>query len=158
MAQRAAAWPGQIIYIYISWLPALAPALAAKIHAACRRYFLKGFCCRWLGCGEGNKFFGVKLLSRNIAGRIVLSHIHAFTLRRIRNLLKIWQCDELSVRRSMNFLADGPASCSVARSNHIYVSWLPALAPVLAAKIHATGCGKCDPPEDQSPYLLQVAS
>ena len=41
----------------VSWLPALAPALAVKIHAACRRYFLKGFGCRWLGRGVGNKFF-----------------------------------------------------------------------------------------------------
>ena len=69
-------WPSQLqrgqVTSCASWLPALAPALAAKIHAACRRYFLKGFCCRWLGCGSGNKFFGVKLLSRSIAGRIVL--------------------------------------------------------------------------------------
>ena len=26
--------------------------------------------------------------------------------------LKTWQCDELSARRSMNFLADDPANCS----------------------------------------------
>ena len=38
------------------------------------------------------------------------------------------------------------------------VSWLPALAPALAAKIHAAGCGKFDPPEDHSPSLLQVAT
>ena len=28
--------------------------------------------------------------------------------------LKTWQCDELSARRSTNFLADGPANCSAA--------------------------------------------
>ena len=109
----------------VSWLPALAPALAAKIHAACRRYFWKGFCCRWLGCRVGNKVFGVKLLSRSIAGRIVLSHARAFTMRRTRSLPKTWQCDELSARRSMNFLADGSASCSVARSHHVYRGSLP---------------------------------
>ena len=54
------------------------------------------------------------------AGRIVLSHVHASTLRRTQSLPKTWQCDELSARRSMNFLADGPASCSVARSHHVY--------------------------------------
>ena len=26
--------------------------------------------------------------------------------------LKTWQCDELSARRSMNFLADDPANCN----------------------------------------------
>ena len=45
--------------------------------------------------------FGVKLLSRSIAGRIVLSHVHASTLRRTRSLPKTWQCDELSARRSI---------------------------------------------------------
>ena len=69
--------------------------------------------------------FGVKLLSRSIAGRIVLSHVHASTLRRTRSLPKTWQCDELSARRSMNFLADGPASRSVARSHHVYRGSLP---------------------------------
>ena len=68
--------------------------------------FLKGFCCRWLGCGVGKKFLGVKLLSRS----------------------------------SMNFLADGPASCSVTRSYHVHRG-SPALAPALVAKIDAV-CGR----------------
>ena len=92
----------------ISWLPALAPALAAKIGAAYRRYFSKGFhcrwlgqalakvffskefCCRWLGCGAGvgNKLFGAKLLSKSIAGRIVLSYIHV-SMRRTWNIQKL---------------------------------------------------------------------
>ena len=32
--------------------------------------------------GAGNKLFGVKLLSKSVAGRIVLSHVHVSTLRR----------------------------------------------------------------------------
>ena len=44
---------------------------------------------------------------------------------RTRSLPKTWQCDEPSARRSMNFLADGPASCSVARSHHVYRGSLP---------------------------------
>ena len=55
-------WCGQVTSC-ISRHPALAPALAVKIDAAYRRYFLKGFCCRWLGSGD--KVFGGKLLSKS---------------------------------------------------------------------------------------------
>ena len=32
---------------------------------AYQRYFLKGFCCRWLGWGGGQQVFGVKLLRKS---------------------------------------------------------------------------------------------
>ena len=40
------------------------------------------------GC-ETNKFFGVKLLSKRIAGRIVLSHVHVSPFRRMRSTQKL---------------------------------------------------------------------
>ena len=69
--------------------PALAPALAVKIDAAYRRYFLKGFCCLWLGWGAGQQVFGVKLLRKSIAARILSSHVHVSTLRRTWSTQKL---------------------------------------------------------------------
>ena len=73
--------------------------------------------------------------------------------------LKTWQCDEISVRRSMNFLADDPTNFKIAalgkvclkgllgQRAHCQERWCgqvtsrilrqPALAPALAVKIDA---------------------
>ena len=40
-------------------------------------------------CGVGNKFFGVKVLSNNMPGRKVLSHLHVVTWRRTRSTQRL---------------------------------------------------------------------
>ena len=51
--------------------------------------FCKDFVANGWGGGAGNIFFGVKLLSISIAGRIVLSHVHVSTLRRTWSTQKL---------------------------------------------------------------------
>ena len=116
----------------ISRHPALAPALAVKIDAAYRRYFLKGFCpgqvlYRASPCRQNRRCLPKAFFERILQER--------------------W-------RSHHGTRSHGPAMkgfCKkggVARSHHI--SRHPALAPALAVKIDAAPFQKFDPPSQTS--------
>ena len=144
---RKVVWPGHITHTAATCLSAspcrqnrrcavpkdtlsnqlICPTVAQNFRNAdaYRRYFLKGFCCRWLGWGGGQQVFGVKLLRKS--SMIFLADDPANL--KIAALGKVCLKGLLGQRAHCQERWCGQVTSRILRQ--------PALAPALAVKIDA---------------------